>query len=357
MPGALPNTKGSDPKGKADSTPIEGSFSFLCLHAAVALTPLLPKAHSLLLTSGTLSPVAPLVAELGLGTKAKRQDPALPQAEAVSKTGLGEVAVGSVAAVPAVHDDKAASNMLHSPTNLEAASGNHEGSQLRQSSQQQAGQHQSSQQHFRQHPSQHHGDSQDKQTQPGHHQLPTVHQPDMQPDEANKPTSSEQRLAAVQPGSQEAHEQQRAVYPAGLPSLTAAPKTGLGHNPPRSGLPQSLKQESAPSHAHQSSGSLPPAQTPTASSEHQSSTVQVLGAASPPMLARSQYASLHQGVELVSAPHHHTLASRLLPLTISMAPGVDGQLVKLDSAYERRQDAGGLLCVPPQWHAVVTLWS
>ncbi|KAL0032408.1 hypothetical protein WJX79_009909 [Trebouxia sp. C0005] len=86
-----------------------------------------------------------------------------------------------------------------------------------------------------------------------------------------------------------------------------------------------------------------------------------------PSHVRSQYASLHQGVELVSAPHHHTLPARLLPLTISMAPGADGQLVKLDSAYERRQDAGyldalgnamlamcqaipnGVLCFFPSW--------
>ena len=44
-PGALPHAKGPDSKGKSQGVPIEGSFSFLCLHAAVALTPLLPKAH------------------------------------------------------------------------------------------------------------------------------------------------------------------------------------------------------------------------------------------------------------------------------------------------------------------------
>ena len=43
-----------------------GSFAFLCLHAAVAMQPVASSTHAVLLTSGTLSPMEPLLAELGL---------------------------------------------------------------------------------------------------------------------------------------------------------------------------------------------------------------------------------------------------------------------------------------------------
>lgn len=56
-----------------------GSFAFLCLHAAVAMQPVASTTHSVLLTSGTLSPMEPLLAELGLDGSS------LPQ-EAASRT-------------------------------------------------------------------------------------------------------------------------------------------------------------------------------------------------------------------------------------------------------------------------------
>lgn len=208
------------PSPKKPPLALEGSFSFLCLHAAVALTPLLPKAHSLLLTSGTLSPVAPLVAELGLGHQPKRQYP-LPDgsAPAGSKTSTTDT----------VH------------------------TLLGRSQQQQQ-----------------------------------VHQQQQQVQQ-----QQHQQVQQQQVQQQQVQQQQQQVQ-------------------------QQVQQQQ----------------------QHQAQQQQCQQQQQVQQPARSQHAKLHEGVELVSAPHHHTLPARLLPLTISMAPGGDGQLVKLDSAYERRQDTG-----------------
>ncbi|KAL0053923.1 hypothetical protein WJX82_001242 [Trebouxia sp. C0006] len=263
-PGALPHAKGPDSKGKSQGVPIEGSFSFLCLHAAVALTPLLPKAHSLLLTSGTLSPVAPLVAELGLGTKPKRQ-------------------VSSNA----------------SPKNREVA---------------------------------------DPAKGLGLAPEPWDHMT-----EAADASSSKICQADVSDELKGKSEQLIRRHPVQSGSLT--------------GTDAQVDEQAV---------DLEPSSMDPQSELH-SSTAQNAGNGVQPAPVRSQYASLHQGVELVSAPHHHTLPTRLLPLSISMAPGADGRLVKLDSAYERRQDAGyldalgnamlatcraipnGVLCFFPSW--------
>ncbi|DBB13972.1 TPA: Fanconi anemia group J protein [Trebouxia sp. C0006] len=338
-PGALPHAKGPDSKGKSQGVPIEGSFSFLCLHAAVALTPLLPKAHSLLLTSGTLSPVAPLVAELGLGTKPKRQvsSNASPKNREVADPakGLG------LAPEPWDHMTEAADASSSKICQADVSD------ELKGKSEQL----------IRRHP-----------VQSG-----SLTGTDAQVDEQAvdlEPSSVQQ--SAVQQG------QQKPV----LYSGTASQLGSLQHDAQQSHCCQPAKQEVAPL---QSAGSrrlesnscthqLQPLQSSACpqlqmdpQSELHSSTAQNAGNGVQPAPVRSQYASLHQGVELVSAPHHHTLPTRLLPLSISMAPGADGRLVKLDSAYERRQDAGyldalgnamlatcraipnGVLCFFPSW--------
>ena len=311
-PGALPHAKGPDSKGKSQGVPIEGSFSFLCLHAAVALTPLLPKAHSLLLTSGTLSPVAPLVAELGLGTKPKRQvsSNASPKNREVADPakGLG------LAPEPWDHMTEAADASSSKICQADVSD------ELKGKSEQL----------IRRHP-----------VQSG-----SLTGTDAQVDEQAvdlEPSSVQQ--SAVQQG------QQKPV----LYSGTASQLGSLQHDAQQSHCCQPAKQEVAPL---QSAGSrrlesnscthqLQPLQSSACpqlqmdpQSELHSSTAQNAGNGVQPAPVRSQYASLHQGVELVSAPHHHTLPTRLLPLSISMAPGADGRLVKLDSTYERRQDAG-----------------
>ena len=311
VPAALPHTKGPDSHGKSQGVPIEGSFSFLCLHAAVALTPLLPKAHALLLTSGTLSPVAPLVAELGLGTKTKRQvssnaSPKLKIADPASGLGLAPEPQGHMTAAADAPSSKSHQADVSDDTKAE------------------------SEQLIRHHLA----------------QSGSLTGTDVQVDEqavSSEPSSVQQ--SAVQQGRQK---------PAPC-SGTASQPGSLQHDAQQSHYCQSAKQEAAllqdagdrslesNSCTHQlpplQSSACPQLQIDTLSELH-SSTAQKAGIVLQQAPVRSQYASLHQGVELVSAPHHHTLPTRLLPLTISMAPGADGRLVKLDSAYERRQDAG-----------------
>ncbi len=308
----LPHAKGPDSQGKSQGVPIEGSFSFLCLHAAVALTPLLPKAHSLLLTSGTLSPVAPLVAELGLGTKPKRQvsSTASPKsteiAAPVKGLGLAPEPQGHMTAAADASSSKSRQADVSDDTKGESE-------QLIRHRSAQSG---------------------------------SLTGTDVQVDEqavSSEPSSVQQ--FAVQQGWQKPV----------LCSGTASQPGSLQHDAQQSHCCQSAEQEAAllqdadnrslenSSCTHQ----LPPLQSSArphlqmdSLSELHSSTACKAGIVLQQAPVRSQYASLHQGVELVSAPHHHTLPARLLPLTISMAPGADGRLVKLDSAYERRQDAG-----------------
>jgi len=309
VPAVLPHAKGPESQGKSQGVPIEGSFSFLCLHAAVALTPLLPKAHSLLLTSGTLSPVAPLVAELGLGTKPKRQvsSTASPKSREVvaSANGLGLVPEpqGQIDASADASSSKSRQADVSDETKAES---------------EQLIRHQS--------------------VQSG-----SLTGTDAHVDEqavSSEPSSA--RQSAVQQGRQNPV----------LCSGTASQPGCLRHDAQQSHCCPSAKQEAAPLQnagnccTHQQptlqSSPHPQLQVDTLSELH-SSTAQKAGIVLQQAPVRSQYASLHQGVELVSAPHHHTLPARLLPLSISMAPGADGRLVKLDSAYERRQDAGDKL--------------
>ncbi|DBA96498.1 TPA: hypothetical protein ACH3X1_015378 [Trebouxia sp. C0004] len=337
LPAVLPHTKGPDSQSKSQGVPIEGSFSFLCLHAAVALTPLIPKAHSLLLTSGTLSPVAPLVAELGLGTKPKRQVSNVPPKTEVADPikGLG------LAPEPQGHPTAAADSSSSKSHQADVSD------VVKAESQ-----------HLIRHHSVHSGSLSGTHIQVAEQAL------------TSEPSSV--RQSAVQQGLQNP-----APY-----SGTASQPGSLQRDAQQSHCCQSANQEAAPlqdagdrslesnSCTHQllplQSSACPQPQVDPLS-ELQSGTAQKAGIVLQPTPVRSQYASLHQGVELVSAPHHHTLPTRLLPLTISMVPGADGRLVKLDSAYERRQDAGyldalgnamlaicraipnGVLCFFPSW--------
>ena len=305
-PGALPHAKGPESQGKSQGMPIEGSFSFLCLHAAVALTPLLPKAHSLLLTSGTLSPVAPLVAELGLGTRPKRQvsSNSSPKSREVADPakglGLAPEPQGPMTAAADVSSRKTCQADVIDDTKAE------------------------SEQLIRHHS-----------VQPS-----SLTGADAQVDE--------QAVGSEPSSVQQSAVQQERQKPA-LCSGTASQPGSVKHDPQQSHCCQSARQEAAPLQnagnccTHQLQplqSSAPPQLQVDKLSELHSSTAQKAGNGVQAAPVRSQYASLHQGVELVSAPHHHTLPARLLPLSISMAPGADGRLVKLDSAYERRQDAG-----------------
>ena len=336
VPGAVPN-----PKGKAEAVPIEGSFSFLCLHAAVALTPLLPKAHSLLLTSGTLSPVAPLVAELGLGTKATPQiSTPLLEVGPGNKAGLHKGGLHSPAqpGVPAMHPTASKESQASDYSPIKSETG-HELRHFGQAegNQQLSSQHQSDQCETQ--PHQH----QEGQLPLGQHQSHPGHHPD------TCEGSTLQQAVQQLPASDCAGEHKQSTQGAGLHDMEISCVSCPPGNLDQSAAKQSAKQDSAslqisllPSQGHVSPVPQSSAASPTKrqSSDHQLCTKQPSDASSPPVAVRSQYASLHRGVELVSAPHHHTLPSRLLPLSISMAPNVNGQLVKLDSAYERRQDAG-----------------
>ena len=307
--------KGPDSQGKSQGVPIEGSFSFLCLHAAVALTPLLHKAHSLLLTSGTLSPVAPLVAELGLGTKPKRQFSSI----ASPKTKVAVPASGSgLAPEPKGHTTAAAYASSSKSHQADVAD-----------------------------------DTKAESEQLIRHQLP----------QSGSLTGTDIQIDGEAPTSEPSPVQQGLQTAA--PCSGAASQLGsLQHDAQQSHCCQSAKHKAAPlqdagnrslensSCTHQLQplqSSAPPQLQMGALPELHSSTARKAGIVVQQAPVRSQYASLHQGVELVSAPHHHTLPARLLPLTISMAPGADGQLVKLDSAYERRQDAGDKVSLPLFW--------
>ena len=308
--------EGSGPKdtGKGPAVPIEGSFSFLCLHAAVALTPLLPKAHSLLLTSGTLSPVAPLVAELGLGEKPKRQ-PISPHGSVQVKpftTGKGH----TLAELVQPHSKQ---------------------------------QHKQQQQYAPADPAGTHQKSGQKLPLPAGSQ-PGCAMPDQQ---AHTTTAfSAQDLQVHSKGPIDAGQLGKALpqsdlaQPVGLqPSLGKQEEQQVQLH--RLVLQQQqshqVQQRQQHEQLHQQQQEIQQQQHQLAEQQQQNQQVkqqqlQVQQQQQQP--ARSQHARLHEGVELVSAPHHHTLPARLLPLTISMAPGYDGQLVKLDSAYERRQDIG-----------------
>lgn len=250
QPSATPGVKA------AAAAAVEGSFSFLCLHAAVALTPLLPNAHSLLLTSGTLSPVAPLVAELGLGKTPKRQahlpnslgfatSPGSKAAHVPKQQHLGFAQNGVQPEVPA--QTSVQCSPVQSVTRAELIL-----------------------------------------------QAPVA---------ANAKAQELGTVSQVQCSSKDLPADQQ----------TDQPQTIVGDHQAKA------EQQAETQHQHQQQ------------QEQQEQQQQGV---------RSQHARLHQGVELVSAPHHHTLPARLLPLTISMAPGLDGRLVKLDSAFERRQDTG-----------------
>ena len=280
----------------------------------MALTPLLPKAHSLLLTSGTLSPVAPLVAELGLGTKPKRQvsSTASPKSREVAAPakGLGLVPepLGHMTAAADASSSKSRQADVSDDTKGE------------------------SEQLIRRHL-----------VQSG-----SLTGTDAQVDE--QAVGSE-----LSPVQQSAIQQER-QNPVLCSGTTSQPDS-LQRDAQQPHCCQSAKQAAAPL---QNTGNCCTHQQPTLKSsarpqlqmdpqsELDSSTAQTAGAVLQQAPVRSQYASLHQGVELVSAPHHHTLPARLLPLTISMAPGADGRLVKLDSAYERRQDAGDYFLLQPK---------
>lgn len=295
--------------------PIEGSFSFLCLHAAVALTPLLPKAHSLLLTSGTLSPVAPLVAELGLGEKPKRQP--------IS---------------------------LHGSVQLEpfTAGKGHTLAELVQPHSKQ--QHKQQQQYAPADP--------DKTYQKAGQKLPLPAgaQPGcaMPNQQAHITTAfSAQDLQAHSKGPIAAGQLGKALpqsdlgQPVGLqPSLgkQEEQQVQLHRLILQQQQSQQVQQRQQHEQLHQQQQEIQQQQHQLAEQQQQNQQVKQqqlqVQQQQQQQPARSQHARLHEGVELVSAPHHHTLPTRLLPLTISMAPGYDGQLVKLDSAYERRQDTG-----------------
>lgn len=368
VPGAVPISKGPDSKGKPEPVPIEGSFSFLCLHAAVALTPLLPNAHSLLLTSGTLSPVAPLVAELGLGARVKPQPTSpfpkagpstqsaattdtTPVAPLVAESGLGDrVKHQATSSLPTAGDSTQAPATTDSTCGVKIDLG---------------------QTHTGQH------DSRNNSGQDGS-SLAVKAEPALSA--GNESGGASAILAGVGQQPEQPKQQPTGVKAgfgllsanrAGLEGSTA--NTGTVHQPSvvqhgthQPDVSQLVKHESAPLHtvlgqsfqdrpsthqppAHQSPLLQSTSKLPAANQQHQqhqrsglqgSPEAQKSGMPPQHERVRSQYASLHEGVELVSAPHHHTLPSRLLPLTISMAPGGDGKLVKLDSAYERRQDTG-----------------
>ena len=317
LPAVLPHAKGPDSQGKSQGVPIEGSFSFLCLHAAVALTPLLPKAHSLLLTSGTLSPVAPLVAELGLATRPKRQ------VSSNASPKIGELA-GSAKGL----------GLVPEPQGCMTAAADASGSKSRQA------------------------DVSDD-TKGESEQLIRHHSV-----QSGSPTGTDAQVDEQAVSSEPSSVQQSAVQQ-GLPtpalcSGIASQPGSLQHDPQQSHCCQSANQEAAPLHSLESNScthQLPLLQASAhphlqmdPQSELSSSTARKASIVLQQAPVRSQYASLHQGVELVSAPHHQTLPARLLPLTISMAPGGDGRLVKLDSAYERRQDAGDLFSLSEECH-------
>ncbi len=309
LPAVLPHAKGPDSQGKSQGVPIEGSFSFLCLHAAVALTPLLPKAHSLLLTSGTLSPVAPLVAELGLGTKPKRQVSSPKSREVADPAkGLGPAPEPQAHVTAAADASSSKSHQAGISDDTKAESEQLIRHQLAQSG-----------------------------------SLTGAHAQD------------EEQAVGPEPGSVQQSAVQQGWQKPVLCSGTASQPNSLQHDAQQSHCCQSAKQEATPLHRAGDcslesnsctrqlqllrSSAHPQLQMDSLSEVHPS-TAQKAGTGVQAAPVRSQYASLHQGVELVSAPHHHTLPARLLPLTISMAPGADGRLVKLDSAFERRQDAG-----------------
>ena len=260
--------------------PVQGSFSFLCLHAAVALTPLLPSAHSLLLTSGTLSPMEPLVAELGLGAKpgASPASGHKPNAESDAKPNLAPLKSTMSGDIPlwARSHGKAAMAGQACP------------------------------------------DSASEQGAPGHTTYST---------QVKHESAASARVANDHGLPLASYDPTPASPPIALPAA-AAPAAALS-------IATELKLE--------------PASWPTAeplSEDGQAHAVSASPSSSPlaslegGIRQRSQHSRLHQQVELVSAPHNPTLPSRLLPLTLSMAPGRDGQLVKLDSAFDKRQDEG-----------------
>lgn len=379
MPGAVPILKGPDSKGKPEPVPIEGSFSFLCLHAAVALTPLLPNAHSLLLTSGTLSPVAPLVAELGLGARVKPQ-PTSPFSKAGPST-QSAATTDSTPVAPLVAESGLGARVKHQatssfptagpPTQTPATTDSTCGVKV-DLGQIDAGPR----------------DSGSNSGQDGI-SLAVKAEPELSAGKRSggasvvlagagqQPDQPKQQPSGVKAGFGQLSAHQAELQ--GLPTNTGTvhQPSGTQHGMQQPDLSQPVKHESAPQHtvlgqsfqdrpsghqsqAHQSSLLQSTSKLPPADQQHQkdqASGLQISPEAQksgiPPQHehVRSQYASLHEGVELVSAPHHHTLPSRLLPLTISMAPGGDGQLVKLDSAYERRQDTGEVpLQAHGRWH-------
>ncbi|KAK9866284.1 hypothetical protein WJX84_009214 [Apatococcus fuscideae] len=77
--------------------------------------------------------------------------------------------------------------------------------------------------------------------------------------------------------------------------------------------------------------------------------------------------SLVRRVEMIACPHHRHLAMNLLPLSLASAPGPSGAMVRLDSTFSQRGEAGyqdalgsailaacraipdGVLCFFPSW--------
>ena len=298
---------------------MEGSFSFLCLHAAVALTPLLPRAHSLLLTSGTLSPVAPLVAELGLGAKPKCQT---PECTAEAAAERGHAAKPERPQVP----------------------GERQTPELGQGAKEQPATHQLEPEHQSQrlhccNKQQQWAKSQGTQPQARHDahphivsspQLHTHHSAELQPLDPQHASPSLRFCKSPQAPALLQH------------TLSPGPSPSATHTRTHPSTPHKATSH----HTSLAQPLLPPLNEPSSAWQKAESSKQGAagGAAGAHGGARSQYARVHEGVELVSAPHHHTLPSRLLPLSISMAPAAaGGHLVKLDSAYDRRQDAGRTL--------------
>lgn len=322
--------------------PVQGSFSFLCLHAAVALTPLIPSAHSLLLTSGTLSPMDPLVAELGIGAKPAGH----PQSEVEPKPGVipkpgfspkpgmrlesnikldgkpgGELrldmqnAVDLANGIPAWAKPKAENEAM--------ANAKTEQSELS-----------------------HQSDEQQASAELCSTACPQQALPLMEGETAE--VKSEPMLSAAGSGTvtvQNNDHQQSPVAPLSVAPPTAAPSAAAAASAVAASAP-------APEMLHvvkSESVLLSTAELDMRRASNASATPSTL----PDKCARqrSQHSRLHQQVELVSAPHNPTLPQRLLPLTISMAPGRNGQLVKLDSAYDKRQDEGEMAAVTALFNA------
>lgn len=310
--------------------PVEGSFSFLCLHAAVALTPLLPSAHSLLLTSGTLSPMDPLVAELGLGAKPGVTPKPEPRSDTKPETKLDDASqhmgtdsgIGDTIpawAKPKVKPEAASADEVKPEALANQSLGQHDAGTMAGVADPKSAALPAAASVKRESASPM-ASSGYAGTLPGS----THTSPPAAAAAASASTSNQEQEAPALP------ESMAKVQPASPSAATAATSV----------ISTEAKEEPAASPAAASSSN-----TRRASHASASASGSPEGGGSAPeggggARQRSKHSRLHQEVELVSAPHNPTLPSRLLPLTISMAPGRSGQLVKLDSAFDRRQDEG-----------------